>query len=778
MRTFFIERDDQSLTPDAQHLIKLVDVSGSMTYNLPPLCQEIKANITKLLRPGDLFSLIWFSGKGQCDLLIDAQPIRGLQDLSEINSSIDTWLRPQGLTGFKSPLELTLKSVLRNSVRSDWRGSQVIQFLSDGHDNQSSRKEILAACAALADTIDHATVVEYGHYADRTLLSEMAAVLGGSLIFAEDHQAYVPHLHAFLGHTPGALRRSVKVDAAPGSTVLAMQGDEILQFLVSEQGEVRVPADVTSLGVLTGGGGAVSSGTTDSGDDLALVYAALSVAASRMDGDLTEALLTELGDVRLVRMYRTVIGKQRFADFAEEARKAAFDPALRLSEGADRNVDFNTDELNVLEVMDLLARDPAVRVMLHDKAFRYSRIGAAREEADGATETEKKQIKELTDQIVARKPRAEAGDPASGTPEEAAAMTTLQEKLQEIQSRVQTGAKFTADPTPDGQPLGSLVWNRDLPNLSFNTTRRGVLTFEQVPDGLSLPASIATQQIRTYTVIKDGLVNIQTLPVRMGRASYEHLKSRGLALGEWSPEATYLLPLRDLPVISRASLGEARLQDLADAQAKLTSLQGSTKVYKDLLTRHFPPRTSEGLAQRFGENEAVFLRSLGLTDSGFAPPSNTVPSGDVRPITELKLSVKDLSSLPKVSDAEAAMVAERQAPGKKKITPGKLLLIPALNAHENFVAGHAPGAEGTAAMKSWLDGQLAEARQQTARLEYELARSKFALLVGRRWFSDSAGPEDDTREAWIQPGLLPGETGVPGWKTPVTAKVGERELAI
>jgi len=771
-----VPQDTASLKPATNHLLIAFDCSGSMSGELPHIRRHLKDNLPTLVRPGDRVSFVWFSGKGECGRLVNAKLIEGLETLAELNESIDRWLAPVGLTGFQAPVELLLDTVNTCRARTDWQGSQSVQFLSDGHDNQSSRQDVLKACTLLGQVVDHAVVVEYGHYADRRLLSEMAAALGGTLSFAPDFQGYRPELDAFMSRPPGQPRRTVSLGQALAETgtledalALAVVDGEILLFTPDDHGEVRVPGDVTRLTLISSGmtAEALDEETLRS-DDGALIYAAISVAAARMDGALTETLLQASGDARLLALYRTVLGKQRFAAFSEEAKLTALDPKKRLVQGQDFGIDLNADTLSVLEVIELLSTDPAARLQLGDPAFRYSRIGPARVTAEGATTAEQHRIKALSEQVASGK-----GDDGGKIDPET--LLNLQAQLLEIQTRIQAAPKFTPE-QEGGLAIDALVWNKELPNLSVRTHRDGYVTFENVPGGLTLPAQIPTRTVRAYTVVKDGLVNIGTLPVQIGRASYQRLTERGLTLPEWNPDATYLLPLDTLPVISRAAAAKASLSDMIDASAQMISLQGSLRVYNEYLRRAFPPASSEGLSERYGKEAAAFLRKMGVTDHGYNPPSNEVKTGDVRPVTEFKVALKGLSTLPKVSDVEEKLALD------KTLTPVMSLLAPAIKANASFLQDAAdlaePEEEQAARYRAWLQGQIDEGEKRLKALEFRTARVKFGLIAGQRWFTDSSGPADNARAVTVLPGLLPGETDRSAIQTIGTAELKDKELQI
>ena len=71
-----------------------IDVSGSMSGELPKLRDHLKNKVVKMVQPGDTLSLVWFSGKGQHGTLLTEQAIKGLLDVKEVHDLIDRFLHP------------------------------------------------------------------------------------------------------------------------------------------------------------------------------------------------------------------------------------------------------------------------------------------------------------------------------------------------------------------------------------------------------------------------------------------------------------------------------------------------------------------------------------------------------------------------------------------------------------------------------------------------------------------------------------------------------------
>jgi secreted protein with Ig-like and vWFA domain len=202
--------------PKPTNHVVVIDVSGSMSYELPKLRTQLKDKLVHLLRDDDTVSIIWFSGRGEFGVLTEAAPVVGVKDLSKLHQAIDRWLRPVGMTGFREPLEEVAALVKRVKNGNPFS----LFFMSDGCDNQWSRAQILDAVKTAAAGLAAATFVEYGYYADRAMLTAMATKAGGAHIFAQDFNEYEPVFAA-------AMQRQAVGDP---TVALAIKGDPIGGF--------------------------------------------------------------------------------------------------------------------------------------------------------------------------------------------------------------------------------------------------------------------------------------------------------------------------------------------------------------------------------------------------------------------------------------------------------------------------------------------------------------------------------------------------------------------
>jgi len=458
-------------------------------------------------------------------------------------------------------------------------------------------------------------------------------------------------------------------------------------------------------------------------------YAAISLFSSRMKPNIVYPLLRALGDAHLVDAFSGCYGKQKYSEFQERAQKAAFGHECFLR-GYDPTRVPREDAFTVLDVLQLLAGDDQNRVLLDHPHFKYSKIGRGRVDAsDQLTESEQEEITKLTQKLASEK---------SGTK-----IAEISAQIAAITANKAPALKFEADPAPDGYPISSLTFNEDRPNVSFLVRKTGTVDLSSRPAPAnvadSVPTKIPTNIFRNYAVIKDGLVNIETLPISVDRNTYEKLKTElgafhsAIETGANLPNDRFeiLLNLRSMPVINRKMVKDVSAKQFFETQYALTLAQAEAKVYNGYSKELLPSKRSDGISEKYGEAAATWLKEQGITDGGFAPKSTQAEATDFYMSKELKVSLKGLSKLPSLKE-----VKEQIAKGK--INAGGALMVPTVKLVESFLTSdiYLKAANKDGVLEAWLAGQTKAAKQKTRDLIFKIAQTNFSLIVGQVWFQE------------------------------------------
>ena len=709
--------------------IAIIDCSGSMYGELPKIRAQLKTRLPKLLKAGDTFSIIWFSGRGQFGALLEAEPVATLTDLATVNKAIDRWLTPQGLTGFKEPIEEVSRLVGRVAKKSGGNPFALI-FMSDGCDNCWNRGDILKAVEAAAGVVQSATFVEYGYYADRPLLTAMAEKSGGQLIFAQDFDQWEPTFDAVVQKRPtGAPRVEIKVegDAIRGFAWTAEDGD-LVTYAV-EGGTVKVPETTQVVWYLS----PTEVGTKTDKLDAGASYAALSLFSTRMAPEVVLPFLKATGDVAFIEQFGGLFGKQKYSEFMEQAKVAAFDPTKRLTKGHNPKLVPAEDAFTVLDLLTLLSTDDENRVLLDHPRFKYSRIGRGRVDASSVlTDDEQKEVATLTDELKKTK--------------DVKKVKEINAKISAITDKPEP-LKFVADPAPTGFSVSSLTYNEEKPNVSMLVRKTGTVDLSGANPPAGIPAKFPTFVFRNYAIIKDGLVNVEVLPVTLSTATLEalftaHKEGRLPDAAVTSDGGVTFINVKLLPVINRQMVKAVSAKKLFEDEWALTKVQAAQKVYNSVLKEMAGTKKSEGFVEKYGQDAATWLKDQGFTDySGFGPKQVQAESTDVYKAKELSVSIKSFSAIPSLNEFK------KQA-AKGKFTPSASLMEGAFKDTEAFLTsnkiGVAPDAADLAKAEAWLKAKAKTLDGQRRGLISAKAQQIFSVIVGQVWFSEFSSIDENS----------------------------------
>src|SRR5690606_31845870 len=162
---------------------------------------------------------------------------------------------------------------------------------------------------------------------------------------------------------------------------------------------------------------------------------------------------------------------------------------------------------------------------------------------------------------------------------------------------------------------------------------------------------VASFKYNTFTIIKDGIVNVQKLPVSYSSELYNIIMTKGLNAD--IQKDVIIIDLNSLLVINRGMVKAVSANALAKQEWELIKLQGQKKVF-DYYRKSLFPKESKSFVEMLGQEAADWLKEIGVTDyNGFAPKVVEEESTDFYLSVNLATKIKGLSSLPKVEDVLA-----------------------------------------------------------------------------------------------------------------------------
>ncbi|MBP5459658.1 MAG: VWA domain-containing protein [Clostridia bacterium] len=683
--------------PAQTHHVMVVDVSGSMWDDLPRIQEQLKNKLPTLVNEGDFVSIIWFSGKEQFGALAEKVQINKVTDFDRLNKAIDKWLKPVGMTGFVRPLE-EVRRVIEGG-----KEACSLMFLTDGYDNQWPEEEIIQAVKNLCEKVAAATFVEYGWYCNHKLMERMAETIGGVLVFAKDFDEYDPIFKSVITKSEiGGRKVEIEVGKPLFDLVFTPTPDGAVTYAV-EDGKVHVPESA----------GAVYFFTDKEADENAPVnyralYQGLAVLVPRRQAPFIRDCLAFTQDKQLFEHSNNRIGKQDMLEYQKELLEAANDETKRFQQGKQAGLKADPNAFTIINLLELMTSF-GCKVNLDE--LKYNRIGRL---AERVTEVSDKERAEMEQAIK----EAKSAEDLAALQKRALLLTASKQELKFVRS----GSEWA---------IRSVTWNKTRPNVSMMFKIDGELELPATaPAGL--PRKFKTFIFRNYTIIRDGLINIEELPLVVNdKKAYDFLKSKGFIDEPFKAGRTYVINLRRTPLINENMIQPQTAKHYCDILYNQMVFEAGKKTATALLNEIVPQDRSKGLRDTYSDDEVAYLQAVGVTDGGYSPQVKSVPGTDEYTAKELLVKFKGMASVPSYN------AYLKKLAGTGKFSAGEQLIA---NFDKEFRSMKNKMKE-TEYIK-WLSDKISEFDKKDKEAGFELATIRFAIIVGGVWFTEFNDTKD------------------------------------
>jgi len=692
--------------------IFVVDVSGSMYSELPLIRTQLKNKLSNLMKEGDTISIVWFSGNRDAGILKEEVEVKSLKTLTDLHDAIDKWLRPVGLTAFLKPLELTKDLIGRiKKNRPDSVFSMI--FLTDGYNNDCPWTDVIKTLKNLETDIASSTFVEYGYYADSRRLTEMAGIIGGEKISCDGFDEFEPVFDAKISSTINGGKKTV-VDITDNylyDFAFSVSNGSVLLYNIID-GKIMVGGDVKEIYFFSPK--AIGNELMSANQDIdTSLYAAIYVLADKLLNDDAEKIFYALGDQHYYQMLTNAFGKQKLNAFKAAIKECIVDITERFPAGRIKiqRVDDNAYCLmNLIE--DLGNLDNCLFYPNHSD-FNYNKIGRKKIAAGSVlTDADKKRLTEAKD-----------------VNEASAILKELEEKKVDV--------KFVNTNPDRGYPMTDLVWNESRANLSVRIYIEGEVL---LPKNKWNVEKVSSFKYNTFTLIKDGIVNVQKLPVNWSEKIQTILTLNNIqySVSEYDSENNVpkivVIDLTSLPLINKGMIKAISANELAKKEWELVKLQGDKKVY-DYYKKSLFPKTSKSFVEMLGEDCANWLKEIGVTDyNGFAPKTTQAEATDFYMSVNLATKIKGLSSLPKVEDVIAKIKAGKELKLNEWVMADAIKKYLAQLESDMYKTLSEEQQKGV--LKTYLETKSAILNKQRRSILQEIAQIKFSLILSKKWFTE------------------------------------------
>jgi uncharacterized protein YegL len=718
------EAQKEKLVEVNTHHIFVIDCSGSMHGELSKIRKDLHNKISTSLKPNDSVTIIWFSGSNQFGIVIEDYTVSGAVSLQKLKETIDKFLTSQGLTAFKQPLEEVKRVVDR--VSKDKKGYlHSMFFLTDGCDNCWPTKDIIKATESLKETLNGATIVEYGWYCNRELMSNMAQALGGVHTVSKDFTEYEPYLTKQFSNDNKGKRKYIQLSETPefGVVFNIVDGD-VIMYTPNENNEVLISVDgETSLffftknvptGKLLGGPEyfekIYQSGQFKTDELIKGAYAAMFAFSRKSDFNTVSEILKATGDAHLIKIKANTFGTQKITELEQKFVDAINDEKYRFIEGYDPTLEPAEDAYCVLDMIsDLMSHEDNVWFPQHE-SFNYKKIGSKTVSKAGQVSQEDK---DKLDKLLKENN-----------------LSDLQDAIEDVKSKQVQDLEFHYNNVLQPSPIADLVWNQARANLSVLVKYDGYV--ELPANEHNIATKFDTFIFRNYTLIKDGIIHMYNLPVALSQDTFNALQSHGLLKGEsFEVGKIYVLDFSQLPVINRKMVDSLSATDLFQNEYELVKLQAGNSYFNNLKNKLFK-NASQKFKEIYGEEATAWLETLGIKEGGFNPAKLVEKSGEEIVVNTLEIKIEKLSSSVGAKDIESA---EKKIDSGASLTPKESLIEPYIQEYKQFQK-LLPATGGEKILEDWLYAKSKNFRSHKSKLMTEISKAKFLTIVGKSWFKE------------------------------------------
>lgn len=666
-----VRGDEEVMVSTGTNHIICIDVSGSMYDVIEKLKIHLKSKLVDVVDDDDTVTILAFNHDVySVSEMISLSKVSTVRELNEVIDS----LHASGMTDFYGPLEAANNIISNANNDMPWN----LFFMSDGCHNGCSWDKVVSVINELSKQVTSSFICEYGYYADTNRLNEMSCLLGGSKIFSEGIVEYNKNFDDSLRSVNG--NPKIPVDISIVKNTMKYQ----FVFYVNKSGsvvvqsterlnEVLVPYDVDRLMFIRKVNGNIKA----IDGNLNLAYPAIYALLLLGKYDDADKVVRSLGDKELINAYCNAYGKQRLNEF-NDLVMSRINRTTRATEFVDPSYKSNDRRYCVLDLIDDLELNDSL-VLLNHEDFKYNRIS--------------------TKTVV--KP--------------------------EIEDKV----KMTIDDQL-GYSMSNLVRSYDRANLSIQVNIPVTLEVK-LPDNTpkNLTIEVPSSITRNYSIIRDGILNIDKLPVEVNSKLAGKFKRMGI-VSKIYDKNTLLLDLTTMPITNRRRVMTVNSNTLSNLELEAIKVSFINKYLSYAKKRNAINEDSTTNDYNYYKSfntsidVAKYLVSLGITKKGYNPKVDTVKSGDEYLALFFETKLEKFSNIPKIEDVLKKRIS------KKPFTISEKFMDEIMNNID------------IALEKSDINTLITAYKMSRKSLLRSISEMKMSLLLSRRWFADKNGFDDDS----------------------------------
>jgi hypothetical protein len=555
-------------------------------------------------------------------------------------------------------------------------------FFTDGYPVVSNHtKEITAvmnALSGLSKKISNAILIGYGSYYNKELMSKMAEKVGGALVHSERLEDYASSVGAFMG-MESAKRIEVKSPSLYPISVVGYQDGSVVTLPI-DSGKILVPENMDKIWVLQS-----KNHIADLvGFDTEIVkpdyiYEGLLACSydliNKTQTDKAIDILGTSGDVHLIGLTANAWTNSEYGVAQKEISTAIKDEYSRYFSGKDTNYVPDPGAFCLMDALQILAEDDKAFFYPRHKSFSYNRIGVKTESVEGSLE-------------------------------------------------------FHGFDT-NACRFGDLVWNSNRLNLSVRAKINGVV---RIPaNDLQLPVVFSCFVWRNYTIVKDGVINMDTIPVSVSKNTFDRLVNAGMIDApdnDWETKKIFSLNLKSVPIVNRNLSTAPKSTEFISWLNRELELEYAQKYLNWLIAKNDPDGSATQQPIKYNLAQEEYLAQFGIKPDGcFQPKVIAQEATDFYYAKEFDVKIKSFSSAPKVEEVISW-------DGKKSLTPSKSFMLDVINNVNSWNTVDYMKEKNGIIVAQAAKIDLNKVKLELKSIRTKIQSTRFAVLLCKQWFPD------------------------------------------
>ena len=645
--------------------ILIFDRSGSMWNLLHDLVEDMIVHIATI-PAGDSVSIGWFSTEGLFRFILKGYVINGQESYDNIAKLLRQNNTTLNLTCFSDILTDTIGVI--DEVGVVLPGQFNLMFFTDGYPVVSNYSveidKIMDTLSLLSTDVSSAVFVGYGGYYNKSLMSKMVNVIGGTLVHSSRLSDFTEAMKSFVGSTP-VVSNFIKVDTTGDAKCFYIDSNHnVVNVPLTSLDNAQIPQNVQEFYVIDNNVSKWNDMVSPESMQVGL-YAAAVVMSQNLKADVALEIMQFIGDIHVAKLLADAWTNAEYG----RAEYAMLDGVrgFGFAEGKKLGYAIPSNAFCLVYLVDLLKADDKAFFYPFVQGWEYKRIGAKRSTKEGY-------------------PKFSYGNDVHC-------------------------------------PINEFVWNESRLNLSMLAKIPGSIQLNDECEKYGFAKIYPTWVYRNYTLVKDGVLNVDGLYASLSQETYDKLYKEGVvAQAPFVESALYWINLTAIPLVNRI-IASTNLSAKTFCEYLWMELENKAemKYLKWRLQQLVPEKiVSEALTPE--QNE--YLKSQGVTANGFNPPTDEQEATDWYFATEFDVKIKGFSSLPKIEE-----VLEKCKSGKS-LTDSQALMKSKMDELDKSIA------VGASNPVYAIERLISETKNRQKSIRNTIQTNKFAILLAKRWFSD------------------------------------------